>query len=158
MILDPMLVKAFLTADCAAAVRCRPPARRTVASRASEQRSAFSRAVGLLAPGPFIDSGSEPVRAFAHRAVGTLSDPIGKAVRLFEAVRDGIWYNPFTVSRTRRPTASAVAIPTPGIGPMRSIDRSGLQPVRRRRHTEPTPPLRRSRRRPLLGVRLHRIR
>ena len=66
-----------------------------------------------LAPSSFVDSDSEPVRDFARRAVGDVSEPKQQAVRLFEAVRDRIWYDPFTVStdpRTYR--ASAVAAST----------------------------------------------
>jgi transglutaminase-like putative cysteine protease len=66
-----------------------------------------------LAPSSFVDSDSEPVRDFARRAVGSVSDPSQQAVRLFEAVRDDIWYDPFTVStdpETYR--ASAVATST----------------------------------------------
>ncbi len=51
-----------------------------------------------LAPTRFIDSDSEPVRAFAERAAGSGSD-IERATRLFYAVRDSVRYDPFAVSR-----------------------------------------------------------
>ena len=51
-----------------------------------------------LAPGQFVDSDSEPVREFARQAVGEVSEPRQQAIRLFEAVRDRVWYDPFTVS------------------------------------------------------------
>jgi hypothetical protein len=75
-----------------------------------------------LAPGSFVDPESEPVRAFAHRAVGTVSDPTGKAVRLFEALRDAIWYDPFTVStdpQTYRASAVATSAPVRSRRPAR---------------------------------------
>ncbi|MFC5994333.1 transglutaminase family protein [Pseudonocardia hispaniensis] len=47
------------------------------------------------APGYFVDSASPQVRAFAARVVGEQTDPLTRAVLLFEAVRDEIWYDPF---------------------------------------------------------------
>jgi transglutaminase-like putative cysteine protease len=52
----------------------------------------------FLAPGRFVDSDAPAVRAFARRAVGTAANPRQRAVRLFAAVRDRIWYDPFTLS------------------------------------------------------------
>ena len=52
----------------------------------------------FLAPGRFVDSDSPLVRAFTAEVVGTATDPVVWAVRLFEAVRDRIWYDPFTAS------------------------------------------------------------
>lgn len=49
-------------------------------------------------PGHFVDSADDRVRAFARDAVGRATDPAEKAARLFAAVRDGFWYDPFTVS------------------------------------------------------------
>lgn len=54
--------------------------------------------VEYLAAGRFVDSDSAPVRAFAAEVVGTEADPVARAVRLFDAVRDRIWYDPFTTS------------------------------------------------------------
>jgi transglutaminase-like putative cysteine protease len=47
----------------------------------------------------FVDSASPEVRAFVSRSLEGAQDlsPTGKAVRLFDAVRDGIKYNPFDV-------------------------------------------------------------
>ncbi|NJN40545.1 MAG: transglutaminase family protein [Gammaproteobacteria bacterium] len=46
---------------------------------------------------PFMDTGAAPVRAFAERTVAGESTRIGKAVRLFYAVRDSIRYDPFSM-------------------------------------------------------------
>lgn len=54
--------------------------------------------VEYLRPGRFVDSDTAEVVAFAADAVGTASGPVERAVRLFEAVRDGIWYDPFEVA------------------------------------------------------------
>lgn len=47
----------------------------------------------------FVDSSSPEVRAFVSRSLDGAQDvsPTGKAIRLFEAVRDRIKYNPFDV-------------------------------------------------------------
>ncbi|MFP5071073.1 transglutaminase-like domain-containing protein [Pseudonocardia nantongensis] len=50
-----------------------------------------------LAPGWFTDSGSAPVRAFTERVTAGRADPVARAVALFDAVRDEIWYDPFCV-------------------------------------------------------------
>jgi transglutaminase-like putative cysteine protease len=56
-------------------------------------------------PGPeylqstrFIDSDSDAVRRFAQQAAGAETSDIGRAVKLFYAVRDGIRYDPFAIS------------------------------------------------------------
>lgn len=62
-----------------------------------------------LAPGWFVDSDAPAVRAFAERVTAGAADPVDKAVRLFTAVRDEIWYDPFViVSDPRAYKASAV--------------------------------------------------
>ncbi len=55
-------------------------------------------------PGPeylrstrFIDSDSDAVRRFAQQAAGSETSDLGRAVKLFYAVRDGIRYDPFGV-------------------------------------------------------------
>ena len=55
-------------------------------------------------PGPeylqstrFLDSDSDTVRRFAQRAAGTEASDIGRAVKLFYAVRDGIRYDPYSI-------------------------------------------------------------
>ena len=54
-----------------------------------------------LAPGYYVDSDSDEVRAFAERALASLGpdpDPLAKAIALFEAVRDGLRYDPYSFS------------------------------------------------------------
>lgn len=51
-----------------------------------------------LASGRFVDSDSATVRAFAAEVVGDETDPVTRAVLLFEVVRDRIWYDPFATS------------------------------------------------------------
>ena len=51
-----------------------------------------------LSPGHFVDSDSPVVRDFAMAAVGSESSPTGRAIALFDSVRDHIWYDPFTCS------------------------------------------------------------
>jgi transglutaminase-like putative cysteine protease len=48
-----------------------------------------------LDPTWFIDSDHPDVRAFADEAVGDAAEPTERAVRLFHAVRDGYWYDPY---------------------------------------------------------------
>lgn len=52
----------------------------------------------FLAPGEFVDSSAPEVVDFARRARGDAEDPTAVAVRLFDAVRDDIWYDPYSVS------------------------------------------------------------
>lgn len=49
-----------------------------------------------LRPTPVIDSNSEEIERFAKDTIGSAVDPVEKAVKLFYAVRDGIWYDPYT--------------------------------------------------------------
>jgi len=49
-----------------------------------------------LQPTPILDADHPAVRSFAREAVSGLSDPVKKAVHLFYAVRDGIWYDPYS--------------------------------------------------------------
>lgn len=49
-----------------------------------------------LSPTAIIDSDSAPVRAFAREAAAGETDPVRIAIGLFYAVRDGIWYDPYT--------------------------------------------------------------
>ena len=55
-------------------------------------------------PGPeylrstrFLDSDSDAVRRYAQQAAGAETSDIGRAVKLFYAVRDGIRYDPFSM-------------------------------------------------------------
>lgn len=51
-----------------------------------------------LEPGHYVDSDDPAVRAFARDAAGSADGPVERAVRLFLAVRDGYWYDPFSAS------------------------------------------------------------
>ena len=46
----------------------------------------------------FLDSDSPGTRAFAVRAAGDAVGETEKAIRLYYAVRDGIWYNPYALT------------------------------------------------------------
>jgi transglutaminase-like putative cysteine protease len=49
-----------------------------------------------LLPTPIIDSDHESIVAFANRCIaGSGGHPVSKAVTLYYAVRDGIWYDPY---------------------------------------------------------------
>jgi transglutaminase-like putative cysteine protease len=48
-----------------------------------------------LQPTAIIDSDHPAVRAYASKAVGSCSSPRESAVKLYLAVRDGIWYDPY---------------------------------------------------------------
>lgn len=66
-----------------------------------------------LEPSHYLDSDAPAVRDFAQEAVGAAEDPVERAVCLFRAVRDGFWYDPF--SMTTDPSAyRASAIVTGG--------------------------------------------
>lgn len=52
-----------------------------------------------LAPTPFLDHGNAAVREFAERAIGTASEEVEVARRLFLGVRDGIRYDPYVSTR-----------------------------------------------------------
>lgn len=63
-----------------------------------------------LSPGHYVDSDAPAVREFAAAAIGSEGSPTGRAISLFEAVRDRIWYDPFTCSNDpAQYRASAVA-------------------------------------------------
>ncbi len=49
-----------------------------------------------LQPTPILDAQHPSVRSFAREAVAGSTEPVEKAVLLFYAVRDGIWYDPYT--------------------------------------------------------------
>lgn len=69
---------------------------------AAEQRSAQAPAdrqvSPFLAATEFLDTGHETVRAFTASAIGGAETDREKAKRLFAAVRDRIWYDPYSVS------------------------------------------------------------
>ena len=63
-----------------------------------------------LAPTEFLDHDRSEVQAFAERAVGNTSTDVDRAVRLFYAVRDGWWYDPYSSDHQREAfRASTVA-------------------------------------------------
>src|SRR5512139_832183 len=50
----------------------------------------------FLLPTTIIDSDHESIIEFANKSIGHgKEDPIAKAVKLYYAVRDGIWYDPY---------------------------------------------------------------
>lgn len=49
-----------------------------------------------LQPTAILDSDHPEVNAFALRAAGDADNPVDRAVRLYYAVRDGIWYDPYS--------------------------------------------------------------
>jgi transglutaminase-like putative cysteine protease len=51
-----------------------------------------------LQPTWFLDSDSQGTRQFAGRAVGDVKSETERAVRLYYAVRDGIWYSPYALT------------------------------------------------------------
>jgi len=55
----------------------------------------------FLLPTEFIDSDSQEVRKFALEAVNGAQTQREKAVRLYYAVRDGIYYDPYRIEPTR---------------------------------------------------------
>ncbi len=54
-----------------------------------------------LTPTYFIDHENDAVQAFVARVIGGIDDPRAKAIRLFNAVRDGLWYDPYSVNLDR---------------------------------------------------------
>jgi transglutaminase-like putative cysteine protease len=49
----------------------------------------------FLQPTKIIDCDHPEIRDFAMKTIGDASDAVDKAVRLYYAVRDGIWYDPY---------------------------------------------------------------
>ncbi|WP_025322544.1 transglutaminase-like domain-containing protein [Deferrisoma camini] len=49
-----------------------------------------------LSPTPILDADHPTVRGFAREAVGGRTDPVERAVALYYAVRDGLWYDPYS--------------------------------------------------------------
>lgn len=58
----------------------------------------MSETTSFLEPTAFLDSDHEDVRAFTADTVGEATTDREKATRLFAAVRDWVWYDPYTVS------------------------------------------------------------
>lgn len=57
----------------------------------------------FLAPTYFIDSDHPEIQAFAANAVGDAQTPKEKAIRLYYAVRDGIYYDPYRMEPGKEP-------------------------------------------------------
>ncbi|HSG87822.1 MAG TPA: transglutaminase-like domain-containing protein [Pseudomonadales bacterium] len=55
---------------------------------------------GTRAPGRFVDSDAEAVRAFAARVTAGMADPVERAVALYHEVRDGFRYDPYDIDRS----------------------------------------------------------
>ena len=55
----------------------------------------------FLKPTEFIDSDSPEIQAFSQKAVADASTPREKAVKLYYAVRDGIYYDPYRIDPSR---------------------------------------------------------
>jgi transglutaminase-like putative cysteine protease len=53
-----------------------------------------------LVPTPFIDSDHPAVIAYARAAAGDASDPRERAIRLYRAVRDDVFYDPYGLGLT----------------------------------------------------------
>ncbi|RLB40962.1 MAG: transglutaminase, partial [Deltaproteobacteria bacterium] len=48
-----------------------------------------------LQPTPIINSDHPDIVSYARTAAGKARDPVERAVMLYYAVRDGIWYDPY---------------------------------------------------------------
>ena len=48
-----------------------------------------------LSPTDIIDCNHPSIRSFAEETLAGAKNPVDKAVRLYYAVRDGIWYDPY---------------------------------------------------------------
>lgn len=55
----------------------------------------------FLRPTEFIDSDSPDIQAFAKKAAAGVKAPREKAVKLYYAVRDGIYYDPYRIDPSR---------------------------------------------------------
>ncbi|ETZ40690.1 transglutaminase-like superfamily protein [Mycobacterium intracellulare MIN_052511_1280] len=65
----------------------------------------------FLAPTEFLDWKHDAVQQFTESATRNATDSVDKACRIFTAVRDSIWYDPYSVSDDpRQYRASAVAV------------------------------------------------
>ncbi len=54
-----------------------------------------------LQPAEFVNSDSEEIKKFAVKAVGSSTEPIEQAIKLYYAVRDGFNYNPYNIDLNR---------------------------------------------------------
>ena len=66
---------------------------------------------GRLAPGRFIDSDHPAIVAFAAEHGGAIDDPRERSVALYQAVRDGVRYDPYDIPLSPdEMTASAILV------------------------------------------------
>ena len=54
------------------------------------------------APGEFVDCGEADVREFARKVAGSAGDDVSRAVKMYYAVRDEIFYDPYYGGEERR--------------------------------------------------------
>ncbi|WP_286978686.1 transglutaminase family protein [Pseudomonas sp.] len=66
-----------------------------------------------LLPGRFINSDHPAVVEFAERARGATRDPVQVAINLYNAVRDGIRYNPYVLSLDPQSLTASCAVSQP---------------------------------------------
>ena len=66
----------------------------------NDRAAAAASPEACLGPTYYIDSDHVGIRAFAAEAVGALTAPIDKAVKLYYAVRDRITYDPYSIAMT----------------------------------------------------------
>lgn len=66
-----------------------------------------------LRPTWFLNWDDPAVEAFVRRSVGDATTTREKAVRLYYAVRDGVWYNPYAVSGDRNAYRASVILSAP---------------------------------------------
>lgn len=63
-----------------------------------------------LKPTEFIDSGSPVIKAYAEEAVKGTGTDVEKAIKLYYAVRDGIYYDPYRMGITRESFKASVIL------------------------------------------------
>lgn len=63
-----------------------------------------------LRPTDFIDSESPAVQSFAKEAVQGATTDVDKAIKLYYAVRDGIYYDPYRIETTREAFKASVIL------------------------------------------------
>ncbi len=63
--------------------------------------STNAEVTAALKPSYFVDSDTPEITEYAERACEGALSPREKAVRLYYAVRDGLWYDPYSFGRDR---------------------------------------------------------
>jgi len=66
----------------------------------------------FLAPTYYIDSDNPAIVAFSEKATKGLTDPTEKAIALFDAVRDGYRYDPYSMSHDTESYRASVVVGT----------------------------------------------